>query len=229
MLGAIALLVLFAAALLVADVIAPHLTLELKKVRWPERLFGQTPALQKLYAFAKQNDILFVRDRDWGAGLKLGAFVAPNVITVGKHISCALARKGMEEAAFAHELGHLRLFREKEEGHFKCSHKGFDCLIDEELAAWREGLIILKDLGIRVNEREYWKFAAFSLMSHIIVFSRTTCDEVFKERCPLNPAIYFSEVGPPFERLFRNKSEPSILRILENVYARYEVEEAIIQ
>lgn len=202
---------------------------EIARVRRPEPLFNQTAALRRLYNFADLNRIRLVRHPEWAAHINILRFFGYHVVLVGKHIGQCRERRGIEEACFAHELGHWKIQSARGRDPCPCAHKGFHCLIEEELEAWREGLKILKELDTRVNEREYWRFAGFSLMTHIIGFSQRKCDEVFKENCPLNPAIYFSEVGPTLEYLFRNAKSPSVLRILENVYACYEAEEAIIQ
>jgi len=77
-------------------------------IRRPEPFFNQTPALRKLYEFAKENNIRLIRTGDsWS----IGCFgLSLNFLFVGKNIRFALSRNGLEEIAFAHELGHFLIF-----------------------------------------------------------------------------------------------------------------------
>ena len=187
-------------------------------IRRPEPFFNQTPALRKLYEFAKENNIRLIRTGDsWS----IGCFgLSLNFLFVGKNIRFALSRNGLEEIAFAHELGHFLIFQDRKMS--KCPHKGIRCRLECEFEAWNRGLALLEGLGFRVDRREYWKVGAFCIISHWRSFSEEECQELFKDGCPLGVKICFSDLKEPFETLFMSvDNHVEMMWILANVYEHY--------
>lgn len=185
-------------------------------IRRLEPFFTQTPALRKLYEFAKKNRIRLIRNKgSWSI-----ACLSPsrNFIFVGKNIKFALSRKGLEEIAFAHELGHFLIFRDGKLP--KCPHKGIRCVLEDEFEAWNRGLELLEGFGFRVDRQEYWRIAALCILSHWRFFSEEECQELFRDVCPLGVKICFSDLKEPLETLF-GFIDNQTMWILADTYEHY--------
>lgn len=192
-------------------------------IRRPEPFFTQTPALRKLYEFAKKNKIRLIRTKGSWSIACFGPSL--NFLFVGKNIGFALGRKGLEEIAFAHELGHFLIFRDRKKT--KCPHRGIRCQLEDEFSAWNRGLELLEGFGFRVDRQEYWKIAAFCMLSHWRVFSEEECQELFRDGCPLGFKICFSDLKEPFGTLFMSV-DSQMMWILADVYGHYLPQKKII-